>query len=188
MSLLKIAQLGSPVLRKKAAEVVPTKIKSEEVQRLIESMILTLKEEGGVGLATPQVFSSKRIIIIHSKPTKESFRKVKIPLTVIVNPQIIEKSKEMELDWEGCLSVFNGNLRAIVPRHQSIIVQGFSPQGNKLKIKARSFFARILQHEVDHLDGILFIERIRKQELKYLTDYKNWVRYYKNKWPAPRKL
>lgn len=185
MTVLKIAQIGHPILRRKAKEVGEDELKSKELQQLIDEMIETLKEEGGVGLAAPQVFSLKRIIILRSIPTKESFRKVRIPLTVIINPKIIYQSKQLELDWEGCLSVFNGNLRGLVPRSYEVKVKGLNRKGEEIIIKAKSFKARVIQHEIDHLEGILFLERVRKKDFRYLSSQKEWVKFHKPKWSKP---
>lgn len=188
MTPLKIAQVGQPVLRKKTENVKEENIKSPEIQKLIDDMVYGLHKENGVGIAAPQIFQSIRMIALHVPYSKNAYRKAKIPLTIIINPQITKTSKNKELDWEGCLSVAEGNLKGIVPRYKRIRVEGYDRNGQKIKLTAYSFKARIIQHEIDHLNGVLFVDRIRKQDLKYLSSNKEWVRFYKADWPHPRPL
>jgi len=145
MSLLQIKKYGNPILRKKAEKV--EKI-DWQMRILIDDMIETMQEEGGVGLAAPQVGVSKRIIIV-----KDDI----IPL-VLVNPQIIEKSQKKISGEEGCLSV--PGIVAKVKRAKKIIVGALDEQGKEIAIKTDDIFSRIIQHEIDHLNGILFTDRV----------------------------
>ena len=188
MALYKIAQIGNPVLSNKAKALLPEGINLTEIQTLIDNLIENLLEEDGVGIAAPQISVDKRIIVINNQATKKSFRKTKIPLTVIINPEITSFSKALELDWEGCLSVANGNLLGLVPRYKKIKVSGLDRLGKKITIYASSFKARVIQHEIDHLNGILFVQKIRPQDLRLLANRREWMKHYKNLWPKPRLL
>jgi len=156
MAILKVARLGNPVLRK-AAEAIPKEaITSAEVQRLIDDMINTMHEYDGVGIAAPQVHVSKQLAVI--EVTREMRTERPIPLTVLINPKILATSKTHIEDWEGCLSV--NDLRGKVPRAQWVDVETFNRKGERLKFHAEGFFARIIQHECDHLSGKVFLDRM----------------------------
>lgn len=187
MAILQVAQLGNPILHKKAIPVPLETIKSPEIQQLIDDMIETLKEEDGVGLASPQVFANKQIFIMKCNAQRKG-RGIRIPLTVIINPKLLSKSTDQELDWEGCLSISGGTIRGIVPRASEIEFEAYDRNGEKFIMKASSFKAKIIQHEWDHLNGILFFERMRAIDLKHLTTIKNWAQFYRTKWNGPRPL
>lgn len=151
-----IAQLGHAVLRKKAVEV--EKILAEECQQLIEKMMLAVSEAGGVGIAAPQIHHSVRIFIMCSKP---NHRYPDAPLmvpTAIINPEILHYSSEKIKGWEGCLSV--PSMRGFVPRHSQISVRYFNQQGIEQQEELTGFIARIFQHELDHLNGLTFIDQL----------------------------
>ena len=186
MAILKVSQIGHPILTRRCDPIRIPAIKSKATQELIDHMIETLREEGGVGLAAPQVYNKLRIVVVQHKSNDSSFRKENIPLTVLVNPIILESSEEKELDWEGCLSIDHGMLWGIVPRPKSVVIEGFDRKGKKVRIKAAGFKARVLQHELDHLDGILFPERMRERDLKHLTTPDQWAKYHRDKWPEAR--
>lgn len=167
--LLKIAELGEDVLLKKAKPV--KNVKNPENQRLIDEMIATLKHDNGVGLAAPQVFQSLRIIIVYSFPNPRYPHAPKFGPEAMINPRITKKSKSKEKGWEGCLSI--PGYRGLVPRHTEITVEYFTRDGEKKIMKAKDFVARIIQHEVDHLDGKLcFLYWL--ENMKNLTTEKNW--------------
>ncbi len=173
--LLEISQLGSPILRKKA-EIVKD-IKNKEIQSLIDNLIYTAKKEEGVGIAAPQVFESKRLFILSSQPNTRYKKAPKIKPTAIINPEIIEVSKEINKDWEGCLSI--PGIRAIVPRHLSIKVKYQTRDGkNKIEI-FENFLARVFQHEYDHLNGIVYLDRV-ESSLDIVTE-KEFNRIISNK-------
>ena len=151
-----IAQLGNAVLRQRALEVKD--ILSDECQQLISKMMVAVSEAGGVGIAAPQIHHSVRIFIMCSKPNN---RYPDAPLmlpTAIINPEILHYSNEKEKDWEGCLSV--PSMRGLVPRHNLIEVRYFDQQGNEQQKELTGFIARIFQHELDHLDGLTFIDQL----------------------------
>ncbi|MFT5295769.1 MAG: peptide deformylase [Colwellia sp.] len=166
----KIAQLGNAVLRQKALEVED--ILSDECQKLISKMMLTVSEAGGVGIAAPQIHHSVRIFIMCSKPNTRYPDAPLMPPTAIINPEILHVSKEKEKGWEGCLSV--PSMRGLVPRHSHITVRYFDQQGNEQQKELTGFIARIFQHEIDHLDGLTFID-----QLESTTDLISEVEWYK---------
>jgi len=165
--LLQISQLGHPVLRKKASEI--NDFKDKELQDLIEDMMATLKGKG-VGIAAPQVYESKRVFIIASEPNKKHPDAPKMKPTAILNPKIISRSEELEEDWEACLSIpgFHG----LVSRHKTIEVEYYTRDGEKRTEKFEGFLARIFQHEFDHLNGLVYLDRIdrTKEHLEIATD------------------
>lgn len=151
-----IAQLGHPVLRRKAQTV--NNILSHECQSLIRQMMTTVENAGGVGIAAPQIYQNVRIFIMCSKPNERYPNAPLMAPTAIINPEIIDASPEIEKDWEGCLSV--PALRGLVPRHKSIKVSYYDANGEHQNTVFTDFVARIFQHELDHLNGITFIDRV----------------------------
>ncbi|MFQ6672659.1 MAG: peptide deformylase [Candidatus Tectimicrobiota bacterium] len=172
MVLLKVAQLGHPVLRQKATPVPPGRIGQPELERLIADMVETLREYDGVGLAAPQVHHSLQLIVIEA--IGERAGRGDIPLTVLINPRIVEASEEMVTDWEGCLSA--GELQGLVPRARRVVVEALDRRGQPLTVTAEDFFARVLQHEIDHLEAILLIDRM--PDLRSLTFAREFARYW----------
>ncbi|MBU2052188.1 peptide deformylase [Patescibacteria group bacterium] len=154
--LLQIAQLGRPVLRQKAVAV--KNVASRETQELIDDLILTVKDVDGVGIAAPQVYQSKRIFILASHPNPRYPKAPKMKPTAIINPRIIDHSDKLVKDWEGCLSI--PGIRAMVPRWQSVSVEFTNRNGKRQKQRFQGFVARIFHHEYDHLEGIVFLDRI----------------------------
>jgi peptide deformylase len=160
VSVVEIAQVGAPVLRRRAAEVLPEELHSPEVQQLIDDLIETRRAAGGAGLAANQISELKRIAVVEVDdaarrryPYKPAF-----PLTVIVNPVIEPLTDETLLVNEGCLSV--PGLRGDVPRRTRIRVHYLDREGEPRDVVAEGLTAGTFQHEVDHLDGILFLDRI----------------------------
>ncbi len=153
---LTIAKLGEKVLRKKAKKV--KKIKSSKIQNLIKNMLLTVQQQKGVGLAAPQVFASLQIMIISSHPNSRYPNAPYKESTVIINPKIIKKSKKKEKDWEGCLSI--SGIRALVPRYRKITVEYTTVKNEKKIERLEGFIARVFQHEFDHLNGLVFLDKI----------------------------
>lgn len=156
MSILGIAEIGNEVLRLKADNVID--IQSEQTQKLIDSMIETVMEASGVGLAAPQVFFSKRIFIIDSKPNHRYPNAPEIGTVAIINPKIISYSERKVKDWEGCLSI--PGIRGLVPRYEHIDVEYYTRDGKFHTQRFEGFVARIFQHELDHLNGLVFLDRI----------------------------
>lgn len=154
--LLPIAQLGRPVLRRKAV-VVKNPI-GKNIQKLIDDLILTVKAVDGVGISAPQVYKNKRIFILASHPNPRYPRAPKMAPVAVINPKILAHSGKRLKDWEGCLSI--PGIRAQVPRWLSVEVEFTTRQGKRIKRCFKDFVARIFQHECDHLNGIVFIDRV----------------------------
>lgn len=173
MSILKVAQLGNPVLRTKAEPVPRDLIHSEEIQSLIDNMIETMREYNGAGLAAPQVHESVQIIVLEVEKNPRYKDESDVPLTIIINPKIVSFSEEMEEGWEGCLSL--NDLWGLVNRAVKITVTGFDRNADPIKIEAEGFFARALQHEIDHLHAKVFIDRMT--DLTSLSFGKEYQRY-----------
>lgn len=152
--LLQIAQLGHPVLRRTAEKVSDV----TAVSRLIDDMMATVKEAAGVGIAAPQVYESKQIFIMASAPNSRYPHAPKMAPTAMINPEIIHRSEEMESDWEGCLSI--PGIRALVPRSARIKVGFTTREGKTKQALYNGFLARVFQHEVDHLNGKVFLDRV----------------------------
>ena len=174
MSILKVTRLGHPVLRKVSQEISVKELKTAAMQKFIDDMIETMKEYDGVGLAADQVFTSKQVAVLEVADNPRYPKKPKVPLTVLVNPQITPLSDEMEEDWEGCLSV--PDMRGRVPRYKSIRVQALDRRGKKLDFVANDFHARVIQHEFDHLNGKVYLDRMR--DLSTLTFLQEFARYW----------
>ncbi len=172
--ILKVTQLGHPVLRRKANAVPVGKIATPPIQAFIEDMIQTMQEYDGVGIAAPQVHASLQLAVIGVNRNPRYPRAPKIPLTVLINPTIKPASRRQELDWEGCLSI--EGLRGQVPRWRSVEVEAYNPKGEKVRFRADGFFARVIQHEWDHLQGKVYLDRMR--DLSTLTHLKEYVRYW----------
>lgn len=172
--ILKIARMGHPILRQRAEEV--SNPCSEDVQHIIADMRATIEDFGSLtGLAAPQVFISKRIVIYSiSKERSRGTLTQDIPATVMINPIIDILSDEKTLDWEGCLSL--PGLWGEVPRYKHIYVRYQTPTGETITHEATDFHARAIQHECDHLDGILYPQRMvdmsrfafQEEALRYL--------------------
>ena len=153
MALKNLIKLPHPTLRRKAHKIVEF---NADLQRLIEDMIETMRDEPGVGLAAPQVNISQRLIVVEY-PEDDTISSVKPKVFVLANPELTRLSDESVKGIEGCLSV--PNLFGEVERSQSVTVRGQNQHGKNVTIKANGWLARIFQHEIDHLNGILFVDR-----------------------------
>jgi peptide deformylase len=170
MSILKVARMGHPVLRARARALDRTEIKSVLVQKLIDDMLETMIEYHGVGLAAPQVHEGLRVFVA-SLDTGE--KEGESEPVAIINPEITPVGEELVEDWEGCLSI--PDIRGKVPRHREIKVRAFDRSANRIEIRAHDFSARVIQHETDHLDGILFFDRMKALEtLTFLEEYSRY--------------
>ncbi len=179
MSILKIARMGHPVLRAKARALHPSEIRTPTIQLLIDDMFETMKEYQGVGLAAPQVHEGLRIFVAGFPPVvnddEDDDREADedeedVPLMAVINPEIEVVTREVVEDWEGCLSI--PDIRGRVPRSRQISVRAYDRQGKKMEIQASGFTARVIQHETDHLDGVLFFDRMKNfQSLSFLDEY-----------------
>ena len=156
--ILPVAQRGEDILRLKAARVADTEFNSDWLMQLASAMIATMLERSGVGIAAPQVYISKRVIIVASRPNLRYPDAPEMDVVVMVNPEILEFSQATTLGEEGCLSV--PNERGQVQRAQSIKVLYHTLTGEVMESTFEGFPARIVQHEIDHLNGILFVDRL----------------------------
>lgn len=173
MAVLKVARLGHPILRQVAEPVSPEAILSPRVQSLIDDLIETMEEYDGAGLAAPQVHVSERIVVFCVEANVRYPDAPSIPLTVLINPRIRVLTDRTEEDWEGCLSL--PDLRGRVPRATRIEVEAYDRDGAPLRFTAEDFHARVVQHECDHLDGKVFVDRMRSMESLSFT--REFLRY-----------
>ena len=154
--VLEIAELGQPVLRERAVDI--DNIDDPRVQEFIDDLIETGVDSNGVGIAAPQVFQPYRIFIIHSRPNPRYPEAPEMGPEAVINPEILSYSEEKEKDWEGCLSI--PGIRGLVPRHSSIKARYTKRDGNIVEREFTDFVARIFQHEFDHLNGVVFLDRM----------------------------
>ncbi|MGI2903717.1 peptide deformylase [Tolypothrix sp. VBCCA 56010] len=154
--LRKIIQLGNPILRSKAAEI--ENIQSEQIQKLIEDLLTTVADSNGVGIAAPQVAEQKRLFIVASRPNPRYPNAPEMEPTAMINPKITAHSNEIVKGWEGCLSI--PGIRGLVPRYQAIEVEYTDRNAKLQKQEFTDFVARIFQHEYDHFEGIVFLDRL----------------------------
>jgi peptide deformylase len=156
-AILKVARIGHPVVRTAAAPVAAEQIASAEFQRLVDEMIVTMHDYEGVGLAAPQVHVSLRVAVIEV-PASDERSHAAVPLTVLVNPVVTPLGDKRVHAWEGCLSV--PGLRGMVPRFERLRLQALDRDGRSYTAEASGFFARVIQHECDHLEGNVYLDRM----------------------------
>jgi peptide deformylase len=166
MSILKVARMGHPVLRQRGRPLEKNDLRNPLTQKLIDDMIETMHEYNGVGLAAPQVHASLRMFValLVDEPDGKS------DAIVVINPEILPNSQSREDGWEGCLSI--PDIRGMVPRYTDIMVRALDRDGRSVELRLKGFPARVAQHETDHLDGVLFFDRMASmQSLTYLEEY-----------------
>ncbi|MGJ5674708.1 MAG: peptide deformylase [Nostochopsis sp.] len=163
--ILSIIQLGNPILRKKAAEV--ENIQDKSIQKLIDDLIVTVGEANGVGIAAPQIAQPYRVMIVASRPNPRYPHAPYMEPTAMINPRIIAHSSTVSKDWEGCLSI--PGIRGLVPRYESVDVEYTDRNGKIQRQLLTNFVARIFQHEYDHFDGIVYLDRL-ESNLDIVTD------------------
>ena len=161
MAIREILRMGNPILLKVSEKV--KKFDTPEIHELIKDMIETMKDAQGAGLAAPQVGESIQLVIFGVDKNERYPDAEKVPFTVLINPVITPLTQEKEDDWEGCLSV--PGMRGVVPRYKTINYKGFDQYGNEINRNAEGFHARVVQHECDHLIGILYPSRIENMKL-----------------------
>jgi peptide deformylase len=176
MAILKVARLGHPVLRTKASPVTPADIKSPRIQALIDDMFETMAEYQGIGLAAPQVHESLRLFVAGVRagdvvtPMTDD---VEMPLVTMINPEIVPVSPETESGWEGCLSI--PDIRGKVTRPSAVRVRALDRTGRRIELVAHGLPARVMQHEFDHLDGVLFFDRMTSLEtLTFMDEFRRY--------------
>lgn len=155
--ILRITQLGEPVLRKVAKPV--RRMPSSKLAALVRDMILTMRKAKGVGIAAPQVGQSLRLFIVAPEPSTRYPKSPRIPPVAMLDPVIVKRSKKMVTDWEGCLSI--PGIRARVPRHHALEIEFTDLQGRRMRGKLNGFVARIFQHEFDHINGMVYLDRVK---------------------------
>lgn len=169
MSILKVARMGHPVLRAKARTVDKSELKNPTVQQFIDSMLDTMFEYSGVGLAAPQVHESLRVFVA----MLDADGRGEGDAIAFVNPEITVVGDQVVEGWEGCLSI--PDIRGRVPRAQHIKVSALDRHGKRFELELKDFPARVVQHETDHLDGVLFFDRMKSFEtLTYLEEYSRY--------------
>lgn len=172
MAIRPIVRLGHPALRIPAKAVEPTSLAGEEMQTLIDDMFETMDDAGGVGLAAPQVGLGLQLFVyLAIDPDAEDDEPPQ--RRVLVNPMVEPLAGELAYDWEGCLSI--PDMRGLVPRHPELQVHALDRQGQPLKLRVDGYEARIVQHEFDHLNGIVFLDRMR--DLRSLCFTEEWEQY-----------
>ncbi|MEE2661767.1 MAG: peptide deformylase [Pseudomonadota bacterium] len=175
MTLLKIARMGHPILLQTAEAVSdPTSV---GIERLLDDMVETMEDATGVGLAAPQVYEGQRLIIFKAPMERGNAGSVDtdfVPLTTLVNPEFDPVGDAIETGWEGCLSI--PGLTGAVPRYHRIVYRGYLSSGEEVEREATNFHARVVQHEIDHLDGVLFPMRMNDlSTLSFNEELKNFM-------------
>jgi peptide deformylase len=174
MSILKVARIGHPVLRTPAEPLTKRAFRDPLIQKLIDDMRETLYEYEGVGLAAPQVHEGLQLAVIEIPGSDERARS-EVPFMVLANPVVTPLGDELESGWEGCLSV--PDLRGIVPRHKRVRLEALDRQGKPYSLEAQDFFARVLQHECDHLDGRVYLDRMADmRSLTFIKEFEDHVK------------
>ena len=171
MSILKIAKMGHPVLLKKSNEI--KEFSTDLLKRIVYDMSETMIDYSGIGLAAPQVHLSMRVIVFRN-PDIDDQDKIKV--TPLINPVFSPIGEEKENDWEGCLSI--PGMQGLVTRYKKISYHGFDLDGNKIENQAEGLHARVVQHEIDHLNGVLYTDRLADK--KAFGFEKEIIEFWKN--------
>jgi peptide deformylase len=169
MSILKVARMGHPVLRTHARELDPTEVRTAVFQKLIDDMIETMTEYEGIGLAAPQVHEGVRLFVAGIEGKGDDLKVVPF-----INPVITPIGEDTVEDWEGCLSI--PDIRGKVPRAREVVIKALDRRGKPFELALKNYPARVVQHETDHLDGVLFFDRMR--EFATLTFLDEFQRYW----------
>lgn len=170
MAILKVARMGHPVLRKKARALEPTEVRTAPFQKLIDDMVETMNEYAGIGLAGPQVHEGLRLFVAGIEQPDGSLR-----VMPFVNPEVTAVGTVTTEDWEGCLSI--PDIRGRVTRPDRIVVRALDRRGKPFEMELSGYPARVVQHETDHLDGVLFFDQMKSFEsLTFLEEYSRFWR------------
>jgi len=173
MSILKVARIAHPVLRSPAKPVPSEAFRHKLFQKLIDDMRETMYEYEGVGLAGPQVHESWRLAVVEVPGSDERSR-AEVPFMVLVNPVVTPLGEESETGWEGCLSI--PDLRGAVPRLKKLKLDALDRHGKPYSLEASDFFARVIQHECDHLDGNVYLDRMGDmRSLTFIKEFEDHV-------------
>ncbi|HYN09245.1 MAG TPA: peptide deformylase [Vicinamibacterales bacterium] len=179
MAILKVARMGHPVLRAKAQPVPPAEIATPRIQQLIDDLFDTMREYSGIGLAAPQVHEGLRLFVAGLRASDSAATELNddsdMPFITLINPEILPVGPDTVSGWEGCLSI--PDIRGLVPRATRIHVKAFDRRGRAVELGAEGLPARVIQHETDHLDGVLFFDRMTSFEsLTFSDEYRrHWV-------------
>ena len=176
MAIRKIAQIGHPVLRQRAREVTREELLAPATQQFIDDLVETMRDASGAGLAAIQVYEPIRICAIEVNRNPRYPYKPDIPLTILVNPVLTAVGEDVFDNYEGCLSV--PNWRGVVPRSLHLHVKAWDRHGNEIDETVHGLKAGTYQHEVDHLDGVIFVDRVR--DPKTLTTWTEFERYHRD--------
>ena len=178
MAVLKVAKLGNPILRQMSKQVNLKELADQqgELQSFIDDMIDTMREENGVGLAAPQVNRSQQIVVLEYENNERYPGESSIPVTVLVNPVLSDYGEEKALGWESCLSLID--FRGLVPRSTSVTLKAYDRDGDRIEKRATGFEAVVLQHEIDHLNGKVFLDRMEDlTKLAYQEEFEEfWLK------------
>jgi peptide deformylase len=176
MAILKVARMGHPILRETSEEVDPNEIGTTEFQAFIDSLIATMREYDGAGLAAPQVHVSKRVVVMEVSSNPRYPDEASLPLTVVINPRIQFMTDERIDVVEGCLSI--PDLRGVVSRIGRIELEALDRNGTPYRSRFEGFSAAVVQHECDHLDGVLYLDRVADtRSLSFVAEFQ---RYHTN--------
>ncbi len=175
MSILKVARMGHPVLRRRARPVDPATVTTPAFQKLIDDMFETMDAYDGIGLAAPQVHESVRLVLVgikggHGEGEDRDGEDASLQVLPLINPEIRPVGRETGEDWEGCLSL--PGLRGRVRRPNDVKIAALDRHGKRFELHLHGYPARVTQHEADHLDGVLFVDRMKSFEtLTFLEEY-----------------
>ena len=180
MAILKVARLGHPVLRAKASPVPPAEIASVRIQTLVDDMFETMSEYQGIGLAAPQVHESLRVFVAgvrRAEVVTPMTDDTEMPMVAVINPEIVPVGGDVESGWEGCLSI--PDIRGRVVRPAAIEMSAYDRKGRRVRLGASGLPARVIQHETDHLDGVLFFDRMQSFEtLAFMDEFRrHWAKH-----------
>lgn len=169
-----ICRMGNPILRKKTQEVPKNFLKTKDFGQLLEDMHDSMKHYGGIGIAAPQIGIDWQLALIELMNFNRYGEEVSFPLTVFINPRIEYLTTDLQGFWEGCLSV--PGLRGFVERPKKIKVTYWNQNGEEQEIIAQGFLATVLQHELDHLGGILYVDRVKDPKLlSYQEEFEEFI-------------
>lgn len=173
--ILKVARIGHPLIRRKARDLTRDEVRSANLQRLIDDMVDTMHEYDGVGLAGPQVHLGLRLAVI--EVSSSDARSIEaVPLTVLINPRLEPLGQETVDGWEGCLSI--PDLRGVVPRFRRLRLTALDRGGKPFTVEAQDFFARVIQHECDHLEGGVYLDRMPDlRTLSFLHEFERFAQH-----------
>jgi peptide deformylase len=173
MSILKVARIAHPVLRSPAKPVPKAAFKDPLFQKLVDDMRATMYEYEGVGLAAPQIHEGLRLAVIEVAGDDER-SKVEVPFMVLVNPVVTPLGEEKANGWEGCLSI--PDLRGVTPRFKRVKLEALDRDGKPYSLEAQDFFARVIQHECDHLDGFVYPDRMQgMRSLTFIKEFEDYI-------------